>query len=167
MHSQNKTNYRNVYKSDHLGVVDVEEIVEKHGRMIVTIREVRQEIGAKVAGKRVDANIAYFKEKIKPLVLNATNAKTIRSFCNNSIFVEDWSDTVIELYVDSSVKMKGEVVGGVRVKKVQPQIQVQELTPNHPHWELAKQRVSEGMTFEQVNKIAPCTRENYEALQCK
>ena len=38
------TNYRNVYKSDHLGVVDLEEMLDLGKSMIVTIKEVKQEI---------------------------------------------------------------------------------------------------------------------------
>ena len=46
--------------------------------------------GIVVAGRRIGANIAYFKdEKVKPLVLNATNSKTVKGFNNGSPFVED------------------------------------------------------------------------------
>jgi len=53
------------------------------------------------------------------MVLNATNAKQIKAFTGSS-FVEDWKNVLIELYCDESVKMKGEVVGGIRIKPVQP-----------------------------------------------
>ncbi len=116
-----KTHYRKVFKSDHLGVADLEEMIEE-GRvnLIFTIKEVKQEVGVTVAGRKGDHNIAYFKENIKPLVLNATNSKRVRSFNNGSVWVEDWSDTLIELYCDYEVKMKGEKVGGVRIKTKQP-----------------------------------------------
>ena len=53
------------------------------------------------------------------MVLNATNAKQIKAFTGSS-FVEDWKNVLIELYCDESVKMKGEVVGGIRIKPIQP-----------------------------------------------
>lgn len=121
----NKTHYRNVFKSDHLGVADLEEFLEKGSNLIFTIREVKQEIGVSVAGKKGNHNIAYFVENIKPLVLNATNSKVIKSFANNSSFVEDWQNITIQLYIDSNVKMKGETVGGVRINPVKPVIKQQ------------------------------------------
>lgn len=123
---ENKHHYRNVFKSDHLSSADLEDLLEQGEKLIFTIREVKQEKGAKVAGKKIDANIAYFIEKIKPLVLNATNSKTIKSFArtkdhpNGSPFVEDWKNLTIELYVDDNVQMKGERTQGVRVRQIQP-----------------------------------------------
>lgn len=111
----NKTHYRKVFKSDHLGCADLEEFMEAGSDLIFTIDRVQQERGAKVAGKNIDANIAYFKEKIKPLVLNATNSKTMRKV-TGSAFIEDWCGTRIQLYIDGSAKLMGEVVGGVRIR---------------------------------------------------
>jgi hypothetical protein len=113
-------NYRAVYKSDHLGVIDLEELVEQNKPLIFTIREVRQEIGATVAGAKGDFNIAYFVEPIKPLVLNATNAGTVRKLGRFGTDVDTWKNLRVELYIDATVKMKGQVVGGVRIKQVAP-----------------------------------------------
>lgn len=123
---ENKSHFRKVFKSDHLGSADLEELLEDGKKLIFTIKEVKQEYNVSVAGKKGNFNIAYFNEPIKPLVLNATNSKVVKSFNktkdhpNGSPFVEDWKNTIIELYIDSSVKMKGEVVGGVRIKQIQP-----------------------------------------------
>jgi len=117
-----KTHYRKVHKSDHLGVADLEEMLEEGKSLCFTVKEVKQEYGVKVAGRKGDFNIAYFKENIKPLVLNSINSKRIRAFCNNSPWVEDWSNVRIELYIDATVKMQGSIVGGVRVKTRQPQL---------------------------------------------
>jgi hypothetical protein len=118
---ENKTHYRKVFKSDHLGVADLEEMIETGTtKLIFVIKEVRQEIQTKVAGKKIDANIAYFTDsKIKPLVLNSTNSKQIAKFANSS-FIEDWANLPIELFIDNNVKMKGSIVGGVRIKSIQP-----------------------------------------------
>lgn len=124
---ETKTHYRKVFKSDHLGSADLEEFIEEKVNLIFTIDHVKQHeltpgvknSGVLVAGRRISANIAYFKEPIKPLVLNATNSKQVSKFAK-SPFVQDWKDIAIELYIDHSVKMKGEVVGGVRIKPKQP-----------------------------------------------
>lgn len=119
MEKQSKTHFRKVYKSDHLGVADLEDYLEEGRRLVFKIREVKQELGVSVAGKKGNFNIAYFEENIKPLVLNATNAAVLKGFSGSS-FVEDWKGLLIELFIDSTVKMKGDVVGGVRIVKKQP-----------------------------------------------
>ena len=120
MDNKPKTHYRKVHKSDHLGVADLEEYLEEGRSLCFTIKEVKQQLGVSVAGRKGDHNIAYFVENIKPLVLNSTNAKRVKSFCNHSPFVEDWKNVYIELYIDANVRMKGDVVGGVRIKTRQP-----------------------------------------------
>ena len=115
-----KTHYRKVFKSDHLGPADLEDFMAAGKSLIFTIDHVKQEIDVMVAGRKGNHNIAYFKESIKPLVLNATNSKVVKGFAGGSPFVEDWKNITVELYVDPTVKMKGEVVGGVRIRPTQP-----------------------------------------------
>lgn len=114
-----KTHYRKVLKSDHLGVADLEDLLEEGSKLVFTISHVKQEYGVTVAGKKGDFNIAYFKEKIKPLVLNAGNAKIVSQF-TGSKFVEDWNEVLIELYIDENVKFGRDTVSGVRIRQVQP-----------------------------------------------
>lgn len=122
MSTEHKSHFRKVYKSDHLGVADLEDLIDEGKSLIFTITHVKQETTL-VAGKKGDFNIAYFKEPIKPWVLNATNAKVVKSFAGTgSPFVEDWKNVPVELYIDNAVKMKGEVVGGVRIKPIKPTI---------------------------------------------
>ena len=123
-----KTHYRKVFKSDHLGVADLEDLIEAKSNLVFTIKCVKQEIGVRVAGSKGNHNIAYFNERgIKPLVLNATNSKVIKNLCGGSSFIEDWSNIAIQLYIDPGVKMKGDIVGGVRISPNPPR-QRQELT---------------------------------------
>ena len=162
--SETKTHYRKVFKSEHLGSADLEEMLEDKKRLVFTINQVKQEYGATVAGKKIDANIAYFKEGIKPLVLNATNSKQMAKFAQSK-FVEEWSGITIELYIDASVKMKGEVVGGVRIKSELPAIEKHELTPESRFWDKARERVLNGeASFISLNKHYTITQENYDAL---
>ncbi len=53
----NKTHYRKVLKSDHLGIADLEDFQEEGSNLVFTIKLVQQEHGAKVAGRKIDANI--------------------------------------------------------------------------------------------------------------
>lgn len=159
-----KTHFRAVFKSDHLGVADLEEFVEDKKRLVFTIKEVKQEMNVMVAGRSGSHNIAYFKEGIKPLVLNSTNSKMIKKFTKSS-FVEDWSNVIIELYIDAGVKMKGDVVGGVRIKPTQPKATKEVLNPQSSKWAGAKTQMAENkMSFEAVSKHYSITKENYTLL---
>lgn len=162
---ESKTHYRKVFKSDHLGVADLEEYIEEGKKLVFTIDRVNDEYNVMVAGRKGNHNIAYFKEDIKPLVLNATNSKIIRKFCDGSPFVEDWGNTIIELYIDESVKMKGETVGGVRVKPKQPVLKKPKLAPDSDRWEAAKEAVKTGSAdFETISIHYDITEENYKLL---
>ena len=125
-----KTHYRKVFKSDHLGVADLEDLIEAGTPLTFTIAHVKQEYGVMVAGRTGNYNIAYFIEKMKPLVLNATNSKVLKGM-TGSAFVEDWVDVFVLLYIDPSAKLKGEVVGGVRINPSQPSKVKKELKPDN------------------------------------
>lgn len=146
----NQTHYRKVFKSDHLGVADLEDFTEAgNSELIFTIAKVQQEFGTKVAGKKIDANIAYFVENIKPLVLNATNSKTMQTL-TGSCFVENWQNVPVRLYIDRGAKLKGEVVGGVRISPMAVQIQKPDIGPGHPRWEQVKQAYMRDGNFSNV-----------------
>jgi len=114
MSNDNKTHFRKIFKSDHLGVADLEDFTEGGKTLTFTISHVNQEIGARVAGRKGNFNIAYFKEPIKPLVLNATNSKVMKNL-TGSVFVEDWNNVPVLLYIDRMASFGGEITGGVRI----------------------------------------------------
>lgn len=123
MNTETKHHYRNVFKSDHLSSADLEDLTEQGSNLIFTIKEVKQQFGTKVAGKKGDFNIAYFNENIKPLVLNATNSKQIKLFTGTP-FVENWNNVIVELYVEENVKsVAGGLTQGVRIRQIQPRKQ--------------------------------------------
>tara|TARA_R100001480_G_scaffold29739_2_gene40541 strand:- start:5741 stop:6256 length:516 start_codon:yes stop_codon:yes gene_type:complete len=128
MENKPKTHYRKVFKSDHLGVADLEEYQEQKHSLIFTISHVNQEVDVRVAGRKMDGNIAYFVEGIKPLVLNATNSKVMKVLTNSS-FLEDWTGVAVQLYIDPNVSMKGDVVGGVRINPNPVRLQKRVITP--------------------------------------
>jgi hypothetical protein len=159
-----KTHYRKVFKSDHLGQADLEDFKEEGSNLVFTITHVNQEIGAKVAGKKIDANIAYFVERIKPLVLNATNSATMKKL-TGSAFVEDWQNVAVQLYIKPDVKMKGETVGGVRISHLKPKIAKSQVTKETPQmWENAKKAYIQDGNFIRVFKKADITPENQRIM---
>ena len=160
-----KTHYRKVFKSDHLGVADLEDLIEANKPLIFTITHVKQEYGVMVAGKKGDYNIAYFKEKIKPLVLNATNSKVMKKF-SGSAFVEDWNDITIQLYIDPSAKLMGEVVGGVRIHPERPVAEKKELVPaNKVPWENAISAYIRDGNFHAIEKRMTISDENKKKIK--
>lgn len=146
---ENKTHYRKVFKSDHLGVADLEDFIEEKKSLIQTISHVKQEINVSVAGKKGSFNIAYFKSNIKPLVLNATNSAVMKQL-TGSVFVEDWNNVDVELYVEKNIRFGRDVVDGVRIKKVAKELPI--LTENHEKFNAIKQALKNGNTIEQVRQ---------------
>lgn len=157
-----KTHFRKVYKSDHLGCADLEDMIEAKKPLIFTIKHVNQEYGTKVAGKKIDANIAYFAENIKPLVLNATNSRVMRGFAK-SVFVEDWTNIKVQLYIDPNVKMKGETVGGVRISKDAPKGKP-EVLPGTAMWTRAIAAFQKDGDFKAVLPHADITEANQQLI---
>ena len=155
----NKTHYRKVFKSDHLGVADLEDLIEGGSELVFTIKGVKQEIGVRVAGKKGNFNIAYFEESIKPLVLNATNSKTMKQLSNGSAFVEDWGGITVRLYIDPSASFGGEVVGGVRINPSRVQKR-KELLPDTPQWTNAVAAFQRDGNLEKVLARMDVSKEN-------
>ena len=160
-----KTHYRKVFKSDHLGVADLEDYAEAGSNLVFTISHVNQEYGAKVAGKKIDANIAYFKEDIKPLVVNAGNSKILKGMAGNSPFVEDWKNMPVQLYIDPNAKLKGETVGGVRISPNVPRVNKPALTPElADRWESAKTAYKRDGSLDKVLERVTMTLEHEQQL---
>ena len=155
-----KHHFRKVFKSDHLGIADLEDLIEDKKPLIFTIKQVKQQLSTLVAGKKIDANIAYFVEPIKPMVLNATNSKQIKLFTGSS-FVEDWNNVLVELYIDDTVKMKGDVVGGVRIRQIQPRKKEKPLFTS-ANFEAAK---TANATKEQIQSRYELSEQTYKEFQ--
>lgn len=168
--STEKNHYRKVFKSDYLGVADIEDFIEQGRPLIFTVKETKQFLmdpsiknsGIVVAGKRISCNIAYFVEPIKPMVLNATNSKIMQSFHpEKSPMVEDWKNVTIELNVEKT-KFKGEEVNGLRIRPVQPE-QKQKSKPffTEANFEKAKLAKASIDTIKQIYSITPEVEKAY------
>jgi len=114
---EKKVDFRNAYKSDHLGSIDLESMIEDGVELVFTINKVVHS-ETKVAGKKGIFNVAYFKEGIKPLVLNSGNAKIVRKLSGSkSVNPADWGEIKVELTIDYNVRFGSETVSGIRVKE--------------------------------------------------
>ena len=163
--NMSKTHYRKVFKSDHLGCEDLEDFIEQGSDLIFTIKQVRQEFGAKVAGKKIDANIAYFSESIKPLVLNATNSKTLKQLSGSS-FIDDWCNLTIQLYIDESASLMGTRVGGVRIStKIIQKKKIEIVPENEELWNRAITAYNKSKSFDVIEKHAIISNENKQIIK--
>ena len=112
----NKTPWKKIVSdSEYLGEADFTEGEEKVG----TIARVAAGVKIKSAEGTSEKSVVYFKENIKPLILNVSRAKAITKVAR-SRFVEDWPGTAIQLYVEDGVKAFGDVVSAVRVRPRPP-----------------------------------------------
>jgi hypothetical protein len=131
-----KTHYRKAFDSPYLSSADIVEPT------ILTVREVRLETDRTKKSKD-KFNTAYFAEKeirpgeaLKPMILNATNSKTMKGLVG-SPFIDDWRDVRVTVYVDHNVKFGKETMDGLRISPRPPERKV--ITPEKVQaWENAK-----------------------------
>lgn len=122
------THWKKLHNPDYLGSYSL----EKGQDLVVEILSVTKEIVKGPDGKADECIVAKLKGQ-KPMILNATNCKTIAQVCG-SPYIEDWAGKSITLY-SQSVKAFGEVVDALRVRNKPPELP--ELLPNSEKWEKA------------------------------
>ncbi|EAA0469317.1 hypothetical protein EWJ44_11905 [Salmonella enterica subsp. enterica serovar Newport] len=112
--SEQKTHYRKAFDSPYLSSADIVEPT------ILTIARVALESDKTKKTKDV-FNTAYFEErelrpgeKLKPMILNATNSKTLKGI-TGSPFLEDWRGVKVTVFVDKNVRFGKESVEGLRI----------------------------------------------------
>lgn len=108
--------YRAVFDSPYLSSADITEPTT------LTISHVTQELD-KTKKTKDKFNTAYFSErelrpgeKLKPMILNATNSKLMHSL-TGSAYVEDWQGIRVIVWVDKAVKFGKETVEGLRLRE--------------------------------------------------
>jgi hypothetical protein len=111
-----KTHYRKAFDSPYLSSADIVEPT------VLTVRRVTLEPD-KTKKTKDKFNTAYFAEeeirpgeKLKPMILNATNSKTMK-YLTGSAFIDDWNDVKVTVYVDPNVKFGKDSVEGLRIRK--------------------------------------------------
>ncbi len=111
-----KTHWKKVVSDpNYLGEADFGEGEEK----IATIARVaRDEVIQTAEGKSKKA-VVYFREQMKPMILNVARSKAIEKVAGSPYF-EDWADVKIQLYIEHGIKAFGDVVSAVRVRPRKP-----------------------------------------------
>ena len=152
---QEKTHYRKAFNSPYLSSADIVEPT------VLTIARVTLE-GDKSKKSKEQFNTAYFVEKeiragetLKPMILNATNSRTMAGLCGSK-FIDDWQNTPVTVFVDANVRFGRDTVEGLRIAQDHPRIQKRELTPdNEKSWNRAIEVYKQNGNLEVVkNKMA-------------
>ena len=109
------THWKKLTNPDYLGAYALQPGQE----LIVTIKSVANEVVTGTDGKKETCSVMHFMEDVKPLVLNATNSKTITKLLKTP-YIEHWQGRKIQLYVENGIKAFGDVVDAIRVRPFLP-----------------------------------------------
>ena len=109
-----KTHWKKLTNPDYLGAYALEEGKD----IVLTIGYVREEKVTGTDGKKDDCVVCHFSERVKPMILNATNMKTITKLLGTP-YIEDWAGHKIQIGVEK-VKAFGDVVDALRIRKFLP-----------------------------------------------
>lgn len=164
MDDQNKTHFKKVFNSPYLSSSDIV------GPTNLTIARVVIEKD-KTKKTKDSFNTCYFVEKeirpgekLKPLILNVTNSKTLKALTNTP-FLEDWVNITVTIYVDKNVKNRGQTVEGLRISPVPPVIEKQWLTKADVQgWNNAVQSCKASGNLNIVLEHVNLTQENAELI---
>lgn len=109
-----QTHWKKLTNPDYLGAYSIED-----GRdLILTVRRVVQEQVMGADGKKEDCIVCYWQEEQKPMILNATNCKTIQKLLDTP-YIEQWAGHRLQIGTER-VKAFGDVVDALRVRKRLP-----------------------------------------------
>jgi hypothetical protein len=160
-----KTHFRKAFDSPYLSSADIV------GPTVLTVRRVTLEAD-KTKKTKDQFNTAYFVEKelrpgekLKPMILNATNSKTMKQL-TGSAFIDDWNNVPVTVYVDPSVQFGKQVMEGLRLRAKPPG--KPPITPAQPKlWANAKAAYLRDGNLEAVLTRAEMSREHQEQLMAE
>ena len=109
------THWKKLTNPDYLGAYALEPGKD----LIVAIKSVANEVVTGTDGKKETCSVMHFVEDVKPLVLNATNSKTITKLLKTP-YIEQWSGRKIQLFVECGIKAFGDIVDAIRVRPFLP-----------------------------------------------
>ena len=108
-----KTHYKKLQNNDYIGAYSLDEGQE----LTVTIESVSKKMVIGDKGKADECTVAQLKGQ-KPMILNATNCKTIANIYK-SPYIEDWVGKDITLFA-TTTNLKGETVECLRIRPTTP-----------------------------------------------
>lgn len=162
-----KTHYRKAFDSPYLSAADLVEPT------VLTVARVQLERD-KTKKTSDSFNTIYWTQKelrpgeeLKPMILNATNSKTMKNLTGTP-FIEEWAGTTVTVYVDQNVKFGRETVEGLRISTEKPrQTKPELLKANEKEWKNAVARYKQDGTFDAIEKFRTVSDENKELIKAE
>jgi len=160
---KDKTHYRKAFNSPYLSSGDIVEPT------ILTIDKAELLIDQTKRTKDKFNTIFFIEkeirqgEKLKPMILNATNSRTMKDLAG-SPFLNDWGGVSITVYVDPNVKMMGETVDGLRINKAAPRLQKPELVKGSEEWDRALESYVKNGNLNMIKKYRSISKETEKAI---
>lgn len=112
--SNTLTHWKKLMNPDYLGSYALEPGQD----LIVTIKSVCNEEVTGSDGKKDICSVIHFVENVKPMILNATNNKTIAKLFKTP-YIEEWAGRKIQVYTEK-VKAFGEIWDALRIRPYLP-----------------------------------------------
>lgn len=109
-----KTHWKKLQNPDYLGAYSLEPGKD----IVLTIKSIGREIVTGAEGKKDECTVAHLHENVKPMILNATNSKTIEKIYKTP-YIEEWIDCKIQVYA-TPVKVGKETVEALRIRPIAP-----------------------------------------------
>lgn len=137
---ETKTHWRKGDKSDYLMSWDLEADLPA-----TIVKVVRME--TKIRGKNENCRVAYFKENLKPMIINVTNGQVIEKALGTHI-IQDWANINLPviIYVQGGVRFGKDTVRALRIKLAElPALQVGTMA-----YKNAVKHIAEGNDFTNI-----------------
>lgn len=112
MSNEQKTHWKRLVNPDYIGAYALNPGED----LTVTIKSVARELVTSTGGKKEECTVAHLVGQ-KPMILNATNSKTIAKLYGP--YIEDWAGKQITLYA-SVTQLAKEMVECLRIRNMQP-----------------------------------------------
>jgi hypothetical protein len=145
---EKQTHWKKVFNSDYLGSCDLEDGKDLKAIIkTVTVRKVKN-----TDGKEQERNVATFTDaKIKPMILNVTNCKTIKKFAG-SPYINDWTNIAVQIYIKDDIKAFGDVTEGLRIRETQPILSKPKLSIEMPAYSKVIEHLKKGGLISDIEK---------------
>jgi hypothetical protein len=109
-----QTHWKKLQNPDYLGSYSLDPGKD----LILTIKTVKVEQVTGPDNRKEDCTVMYFVENAKPMIVNATNAKTITKLYKTP-YIEEWAGKKVQIY-STEVKAFGDVVEALRIRQKIP-----------------------------------------------
>ena len=146
---ETKTHWRKGDKSDYLMSWDLED------ELRATIVKVERK-ETKIRGKNEVCRVAYFKENLKPMIVNVTNGNVIEKALGTHL-IQDWANINLQVivFVQGGVRFGKDTVRALRIKVAQ----LPELKAGTKAYENAVKHIREGNDYSKIESIYVVTDE--------